>query len=78
MIEAKSFDDLAYTYNLVKARQIPIGIDLGRHANDHLYSFYFAQPVRLDDANMPGARAPPWRNRSITMPTSTAMSIAMK
>ena len=44
MIEAKSFDDLAFTYNLVKTRQIPIGIDLGRHANDHLYSFYFANP----------------------------------
>jgi 2,3-dihydroxybiphenyl 1,2-dioxygenase len=44
MIEAKSFDDLAFTYNLVKERQIPIGIDLGRHSNDHLYSFYFANP----------------------------------
>jgi len=44
MIEAKSFDDLAYTYNLVKTRNLPIGIDLGRHANDHLYSFYFANP----------------------------------
>lgn len=44
MIEAKSFDDLAYTYNLVKERQVPIGIDLGKHANDHLYSFYCANP----------------------------------
>jgi 2,3-dihydroxybiphenyl 1,2-dioxygenase len=44
MIEAKSFDDLAYTYNLVKACNIPIGIDLGRHSNDHLYSFYCANP----------------------------------
>jgi 2,3-dihydroxyethylbenzene 1,2-dioxygenase len=44
MIEAKNFDDLAFTYNLVKERQVPIGIDLGKHANDHLYSFYCANP----------------------------------
>jgi 2,3-dihydroxybiphenyl 1,2-dioxygenase len=44
MIEAKSFDDLAYTYNLVKQKGVPIGIDLGKHSNDHLYSFYCANP----------------------------------
>lgn len=44
MLEVKSFDDLAFTYNLVKERQIPIGIELGKHANDHLYSFYCTNP----------------------------------
>lgn len=44
MLEVATFDDLAYTYNLVKARKIPIGVDLGKHSNDQLYSFYCAGP----------------------------------
>lgn len=44
MIEAQSFDDLAYTYDLVQKRNIPIGVSLGKHSNDHQYSFYFMSP----------------------------------
>jgi len=44
MIEAQSFDDLAYTYELVKQRNIPIGITPGKHSNDHQYSYYFLNP----------------------------------
>jgi 2,3-dihydroxybiphenyl 1,2-dioxygenase len=46
MIEAQSFDDLAYTYELVRQRKIPIGITLGKHSNDHQYSFYFLNPSK--------------------------------
>jgi 2,3-dihydroxybiphenyl 1,2-dioxygenase len=44
MIESQSFDDLAYTYELVRQRKIPIGVSLGKHSNDHQYSFYFLNP----------------------------------
>ena len=44
MIESQTFDDLAYTYELVQKRNIPIGITLGKHSNDHQYSFYFLNP----------------------------------
>jgi 2,3-dihydroxybiphenyl 1,2-dioxygenase len=44
MIEVEAFDDLAYTYELVKQRNIPIGITPGKHSNDHQYSYYFLNP----------------------------------
>jgi 2,3-dihydroxybiphenyl 1,2-dioxygenase len=44
MIEVERFDDLIYTYELVQRRKIPIGITLGKHSNDHQYSFYFLNP----------------------------------
>jgi len=44
MLEAKSFDDVGLTYDLVRERQIPIGMELGRHSNDLMYSFYMQSP----------------------------------
>jgi 2,3-dihydroxyethylbenzene 1,2-dioxygenase len=44
MIEAQSFDDLAFTYDIVRKKKIPIGVSLGKHSNDHQYSFYFFNP----------------------------------
>lgn len=44
MIEAQSFDDVGYTYQLVRSRNIPVGVTLGRHSNDQLFSFYSATP----------------------------------
>lgn len=44
MIEAENFDDFAYTYELVRSRNIPIGITPGKHSNDHQYTFYFLNP----------------------------------
>jgi len=44
MLEAKSFDDVGLTYDLVRERQIPIGMELGRHSNDWMYSFYMQSP----------------------------------
>jgi 2,3-dihydroxybiphenyl 1,2-dioxygenase len=44
MIETQKFDDVGYTYDIVRKRKIPIAIDLGKHSNDQMTSFYFANP----------------------------------
>ena len=44
MFESTSFDDVAYTYDLAKSVGIPIRMELGRHSNDHQYSFYCDSP----------------------------------
>jgi 2,3-dihydroxyethylbenzene 1,2-dioxygenase len=44
MIEVENFDDLGLTYEIVSERKIPIVIDLGKHSNDQMYSFYFRNP----------------------------------
>jgi 2,3-dihydroxybiphenyl 1,2-dioxygenase len=44
MLEVEQFDDLMYTYHLVEQKKIPIGVTLGKHSNDHQYSFYFVNP----------------------------------
>ena len=36
--------ELAQTHELVAASKYPIMISLGKHANDHMFSFYFATP----------------------------------
>ncbi|MGE0484177.1 MAG: VOC family protein [Gammaproteobacteria bacterium] len=44
MIEAEHFDDLGLTHDLVRAAGIPVTIQLGKHSNDQMYSFYFQSP----------------------------------
>ncbi|MCW5745870.1 MAG: VOC family protein [Alphaproteobacteria bacterium] len=44
MIQVDNIDDVHYTYELVQQRKIPIGVTLGKHSNDHQYSFYFLNP----------------------------------
>lgn len=44
MLEVENIDDLFMTHELVKASPYPILISLGKHANDHVLSFYFASP----------------------------------
>lgn len=44
LLEAKSFDDVGSTYDLVRQRKIPVVMDLGRHSNDFMYSFYMQTP----------------------------------
>jgi 2,3-dihydroxybiphenyl 1,2-dioxygenase len=46
MLEFDTFDDLAYTYDLIQKRNIPIAISIGKHSNDHQYSFYFLSPSK--------------------------------
>jgi 2,3-dihydroxyethylbenzene 1,2-dioxygenase len=44
MLEVEDFDDVGLTYETVQRAGIPVAISPGRHANDHMYSFYFINP----------------------------------
>ena len=44
MLEFDEFDDLGLSREIVDRRKIPVGIELGKHANDHMYSFYIMNP----------------------------------
>ncbi|MGZ5933373.1 MAG: VOC family protein [Rhizomicrobium sp.] len=44
MLEVETFDDVGLAYETVKQNNIPVAIAPGRHANDHMYSFYFMNP----------------------------------
>ena len=44
MIEVDNLDDVGLTHDLVRREKIPVHITLGKHSNDHMFSFYFATP----------------------------------
>ena len=44
MLELESLDDVGLTYDLVRREKLPVAILPGKHANDHMYSFYFLNP----------------------------------
>ena len=44
MLEVDNLDDVMMTQELVQASPYPITISFGRHANDHMLSFYCATP----------------------------------
>ena len=44
MLEVDNYDDVFYTHERVQASDYPVMISLGKHANDHMFSFYFATP----------------------------------
>jgi 2,3-dihydroxybiphenyl 1,2-dioxygenase len=44
MLEVENFDDVGLAYETVQRAGIPVAIAPGRHANDHMYSFYFTSP----------------------------------
>ncbi len=44
MLEVDNLDDVFLTYERVQESGYPVMISLGRHANDHMFSFYFATP----------------------------------
>jgi 2,3-dihydroxybiphenyl 1,2-dioxygenase len=44
MIEVDNLDDVGLTHDLIRQSGIPITIALGKHSNDHMYSFYFRNP----------------------------------
>ena len=44
MIEVDNLDDVGLTHELVRKAKIPVPIPLGKHSNDHMYSFYFRSP----------------------------------
>jgi len=44
MIEVDNLDDVGLTHDLVRKAKIPVHVQLGKHSNDHMYSFYFRSP----------------------------------
>lgn len=44
MIEVGSLDDVGFTFSLCEQRGVPIAMTLGRHTNDHMFSFYMLSP----------------------------------
>jgi 2,3-dihydroxybiphenyl 1,2-dioxygenase len=44
MLEVDNLDDVGLTYEIVKKAGVAVAIAPGRHANDHMYSFYFRNP----------------------------------
>ncbi|MHB8381442.1 MAG: VOC family protein [Candidatus Binataceae bacterium] len=44
MIEVDNLDDVGLTHDLIQRNNVPITISLGKHSNDHMYSFYFQNP----------------------------------
>jgi 2,3-dihydroxyethylbenzene 1,2-dioxygenase len=44
MIEVDNLDDVGMTHDLIRKNKIPVAIALGKHSNDHMYSFYFRNP----------------------------------
>lgn len=44
MLEVDNIDDVFMTYELVKSSDYAIVTDIGKHANDHMFSFYMVGP----------------------------------
>lgn len=44
MLEAQSYDDVGYGYDIVRDRGVPVMIEPGKHSNDHMQSFYLQTP----------------------------------
>jgi 2,3-dihydroxyethylbenzene 1,2-dioxygenase len=44
MLEVDNLDDVGLTHDLVRKAKIPVATQLGKHANDRMYSFYFRTP----------------------------------
>jgi 2,3-dihydroxybiphenyl 1,2-dioxygenase len=44
MIESTEIDDVGMTYDIVKKRKLPIAVELGKHSNDRMLSFYMVNP----------------------------------
>ncbi len=44
MFEVENLDDVGLTYEIVRQRKVPVPILPGKHANDHMYSFYVVNP----------------------------------
>jgi extradiol dioxygenase len=44
MLEAKDLNDVGTTYELCRKQGVPLSMDLGRHSNDRMLSFYVRTP----------------------------------
>ena len=44
MVELNDMDDVGRGYDLVQKEGVPVAATLGRHSNDHMFSFYMVTP----------------------------------
>jgi hypothetical protein len=44
MLEVADMDDVGRAYDVVRQRDLPLAMDLGRHTNDLMTSFYVRSP----------------------------------
>lgn len=44
MFEAQEYDDIGYAYDIARDDKHPLIMDLGKHTNDHVHSFYIRTP----------------------------------
>jgi hypothetical protein len=44
MLQLQTLDDVGSTYYLCQDQGVPITMNLGRHTNDHMTSFYMRTP----------------------------------
>jgi 2,3-dihydroxyethylbenzene 1,2-dioxygenase len=60
MIEYSELDDVGVTHQVVQDRKIPVTVSLGKHSNDHNFSFYFKNPSDWAIECAWGGRKPPY------------------
>ena len=56
MLEVKNLDDVGLAYYRCKEFGTPLALDIGRHTNDHMFSFYMVSPSGFDMEYGWGAR----------------------
>lgn len=44
MLEFENFDDIGLAREIVDQHNVPVGVEIGKHANDDMYSFYVVNP----------------------------------
>lgn len=69
MLELERFDDVGLTHEIVRARDIPIVMAPGKHANDHMYSFYCVSPsgwlVEVGQGGRPATHQTEYHGRDV-------------
>lgn len=73
MLQLNSLDDIGATYDLVKQRGIRLGMELGKHTNDHMLSFYMKSPSGFEVEYGWGARTIDDATWSVTQHTSPSI-----
>ncbi len=56
LLQVKSLDDVGSTYYFCREQGVPIAGSLGRHTNDHMFSFYLRSPSGFEVEYGWGAR----------------------
>lgn len=70
MIEALSYDDVGYAYDIVRDSGVPLFMEMGKHSNDHMQSFYIRTPSGFCIEYGYGGRliGPDWEVRNYDQP----------